>query len=390
MNLSRRITWGFVLFWMGMGALHALAQGSLTPPIGPPQPTMKTLQQVEPRTAITNIPFTISQPGSYYLTTNLTATTTYEGINITSSDVTIDLMGFTLDGAGMGTFGIIENGSYKNVKICNGNVVQWQYHGLYGVGSDAVYENVVSRGNGHGFVAGDQARITSCTAVSNASGLTLCYGISFGNGGVIQDSMAIGNTGVTTGYGIYGGNNAQVLRCQVRQNSGTTVYGILVETNSMVSDCVVEANGLSGDGFGIKIEGGGSVLRCQVRNNGNNSVDNGIYLEGFGGSVLDCVVIDNSGRGILVEDQCVVKGNTCNGHKIGIYADGSRNRIENNLCASNTSYGIYVPSSKSNNIVIANFAVENGNDYYVPTANNIKGPETSVMTNHPWANFATP
>jgi hypothetical protein len=48
-----------------------LAQGSLTPP-GAPAPTMKTLAQIEPRTPIAAAPFTISAPGSYYLTTNLT------------------------------------------------------------------------------------------------------------------------------------------------------------------------------------------------------------------------------------------------------------------------------------------------------------------------------
>src|SRR5947208_16830687 len=55
------------------------AQGSLTPP-GPPTPTFKTLQQVEPRTPIdaTHTPgegdnqFVINSPGSYYLTGNIT------------------------------------------------------------------------------------------------------------------------------------------------------------------------------------------------------------------------------------------------------------------------------------------------------------------------------
>jgi hypothetical protein len=47
------------------------AQGSLTSP-GAPAPTMKTLAQIEPRTPISSAPFTISVPGSYYLTTNLT------------------------------------------------------------------------------------------------------------------------------------------------------------------------------------------------------------------------------------------------------------------------------------------------------------------------------
>ncbi len=51
----------------------AIAQGPLTPP-GAPAPTMKTLDQVEVRTPITNLPYTITQPGSYYLIANLTGT----------------------------------------------------------------------------------------------------------------------------------------------------------------------------------------------------------------------------------------------------------------------------------------------------------------------------
>jgi len=48
----------------------AFSQGPLTPG-GTPTPTMKTLTQIEPRTPIESLPFTITQPGSYYLTKNL-------------------------------------------------------------------------------------------------------------------------------------------------------------------------------------------------------------------------------------------------------------------------------------------------------------------------------
>src|SRR6201995_5884107 len=78
-----------VQFW-------AAAQGSLTPP-GAPAATMKSLDQVEARTAITNTAslVTISQPGSYYLTHNLNVTTG-NAININTNQVTLDLNGFTI------------------------------------------------------------------------------------------------------------------------------------------------------------------------------------------------------------------------------------------------------------------------------------------------------
>ena len=49
----------------------AFGQGALTPP-GAPAPTMRTLNQIEARTPISSVPFTITSSGSYYLTTNLT------------------------------------------------------------------------------------------------------------------------------------------------------------------------------------------------------------------------------------------------------------------------------------------------------------------------------
>lgn len=75
-----------------------LAQGDLVPPAGPPAPTMKTLGQLEPRIPISNLPYTIKDSGSYYLTGNLASTT--NGIVIHADNVTLDLMGFTLSGDG--------------------------------------------------------------------------------------------------------------------------------------------------------------------------------------------------------------------------------------------------------------------------------------------------
>lgn len=79
------------------GAVGAVVvAGDLTPPPGPVDPTMKTLEQIEPRTPISLLPFVITQPGSYYLTGNLA--TESHGILVNAPDVTIDMMGFAITG----------------------------------------------------------------------------------------------------------------------------------------------------------------------------------------------------------------------------------------------------------------------------------------------------
>lgn len=61
------------------------AQGALTPP-GSPAATMRTLDQVQPRTPLATAGVTISAPGSYYLTGNLNGNGTSAGLTIAGSD----------------------------------------------------------------------------------------------------------------------------------------------------------------------------------------------------------------------------------------------------------------------------------------------------------------
>jgi len=140
---------------LSLARSNCAAQGSLTP-LNAPAPTMRTLTQIEPRKPIMALPYTVEEPGSYYLTGPLNSTNT--GITISSSDVTIDLMGFTIRGSqntnhpGIQAVGG-EDVMLRNIVIRNGGVSQ------FGVGilidntqSGRVHDVVVHQNTAQGII----------------------------------------------------------------------------------------------------------------------------------------------------------------------------------------------------------------------------------------------
>src|SRR5262245_18522147 len=124
-----------LLVLIALQVTSTLAQGPLAPP-GPPSPLFKTLEQIEPRRPISSLPFVISQPGSYYVTTNLVGAPGQNGITITADCVTIDLMGFEIRGVAASLSGIFINGGVRSY-IYNGCIRAWSLDGVNGVGGAA-------------------------------------------------------------------------------------------------------------------------------------------------------------------------------------------------------------------------------------------------------------
>ena len=184
--------------------------GPLTPPAGAVSPSYKTLDQVEPRVPIESLPFTITQPGSYYLTGDLA--TAGNGIIVNASDVTIDLMGFTITGSDPNQFSGIEQVlafNNKNLTVRNGTVRNFDDGvvafdgGSFGFGitfKDLRVIDVGSRGIAAGaadcLIVDCYARISAASTVSGSEGIG-CVG------GIIVNSRASGfSNGIIVNRGV--------------------------------------------------------------------------------------------------------------------------------------------------------------------------------------------
>jgi parallel beta-helix repeat protein len=334
--------------------------GPLTPPAGPVAGTQKTLAEIEPRTAINavNTPgdatclYKITQPGSYYLTASAAAAGNKHGITITASNVTIDLNGFTLTGAGAGTAGsgIRPNVTAKGIHVSNGNLNNWGVSGI-DLSSfncvDAIVENITASGNGldgfslglnsavrsciaesngrAGFLA-NNATFVSCTAslcpmgfsASNSSSFTGCaasqcsdYGFQFLNG-----CTATGCTAQSCGqFGMYCGEQSVVTSCAVYGTTGTAGYylyrgvvlkssvsayntmdGIYAPDSAVIEGCNAYGNGDDG----IEVGNECTVRDCFFRQNGPSAGGAGVFITGAG-NTIDGNKCDQNHDGILVQ-----------------------------------------------------------------------------------------
>jgi parallel beta-helix repeat protein len=340
-------------------AVPALA-GPLDPPQGPITSTYKTLSEVEPRTAINaqNTPgdadsvYRITEPGSYYLTENLTGKPGKHGIEIAAGDVTLDLAGFTLTGAQGSLSAIYAETPEDGITISDGLIRAWGATGIHIVSSDScrvsrvtiaqcsgmgimvdwnciVESCIVEEPGQHGIHTGGNCRILNCTVYSAGTG----PGFFLGSDSVAESCTA--SAGDTDGFELY--LRAAAINCAAIGNGGD---GFQISDNASLSNCTADGNG----GSGIDTAHGARISGCTAQANGAHGI-----TAGSGSLIENNFARQNglnhtSGGGIYLSGVCSrarISGNTCVDNDIGIYAQGSYNLIFGNTCSTNdTNFNI--------------------------------------------------
>ncbi len=289
---------------IGLAAATAFA-GELDPPAGPVSPTMKDLDDVEPRTVLRNdfdtlTPIQITQPGSYKLGENILALPGQNAITISASNVTLDLNGFEVRGNNeVGSInGVFINGDQVAVTIRNGTLHGFFEFGIRGEFADTVHVEYVKMNFNSfgGMVVRFGAVVTGCSARNNSG-----FGFSAGGNAVFTDCVAQDNGGdgiimggasagrgltayLNGGDGIRIGSASTLTNSTAFQNGAT---GIVASQHCSVSDCTSTDN----TEHGFTSTNACTFLNCVASING---------MDGFRTTqsvVRGCLAITNGGTG---------------------------------------------------------------------------------------------
>ncbi len=427
-SLDRRLLLGAAGL-AGVAALGSLTSragaGPLNPPAGAVAATGKTLTEVEPRIAVnsTNTPgdvdslFKITQPGSYYLTGNITGVANKHGIKVAADNVTIDLNGFALIGVSLARDAIRGDGGplLSGLSVRNGSITGWgngsgifagnvarcriedvtiltvTFEGVW-LGASAIIDRCTVKGARSGlrtgntsvirnsivevasesaFYCGDDCAIVDCIAKSgeqNAFTATLratidrCQaslsgiGINVGNYALVRN-CSIDST--TFGPGIVGGLHSTVSGCSVKSTGDS---GILMQNGALVERCAVRG----ANSYGISVASDSLVEGCMAHAGQSQGI-----IVGSSSSVTGCISTANSNEGIRASSGCRVSDNNCAGNGVaGVRVAGTRCTVSGNVCTTNFT-GIRVESN--GNVIIRNTCSGNTTNWVI-VANNAVGP----------------
>ena len=304
------------------------AQGSLAPP-GAPGASMKSLAQIEPRTPISSLPFTIGSPGSYYLTQNLNMTSG-DGVTINADGVTLDLNGFTISSTASPNSGsgivLGGNADVTDITIFNGHIKgEVAFDGSMYAGPG--FNNGISAGAfSFSNVHIRQISVTGCrqgginVGTGSTAGVDHCFVDVVGGIGIagqnVSDSIAYDCGGVAI--------NAHNVSSSVGSTHGT--YGILTVTT--INSCGTS----DGTADGILAQ---TALNCY------GTANSGAGVDAF--DAENCQGSSGSGDGVAAHNAQGCHGSSTS--KYGILADTALNCY---ATSNGGSAALYAKATASN------------------------------------------
>jgi hypothetical protein len=205
----------------------------------------------EVRIPISSCGTTISTSGSYYVTQNLSSNGNC--ITVSASNVTIDLMGFTLAGNNTGFnsgISITEiQGGMSDVEIRNGTIKKF-------------YDGIISP------VLSLSLRVINIRAVQNRNS-----GINLNGDFNLVKNCTVWANGI---FGIISGNKATIIENTINANNtnnisgggGLFVYGSTMVGSSLIKDNILIGNLLNN----IYVDGSQNVLESNLLNGSTNGI----------------------------------------------------------------------------------------------------------------------
>ncbi len=350
----------------GLGGLAAgafLASTANAGPLAPPPGPIASTPSPEPRIPLTQATapgdetsvFRITQPGSYYLTADLVAPSGKGGILLATSNVSLDLMGFSVIGTPSLQRGIAtaSGGTRQNYTIRNGTVTGWGDGGInliVGSSSTAncLIEDVRALFNTNaGIRVGSSAIVRGCVVSNNAGS-----GILTGANSIVAGCTVRQNAGAA----ISAGDRCIIRDCTAGDNALPGLGGIIARENSLISNCTSYRNGSPGNSaigvFSGTIEGctafenlgsgiralTGTVTGCFSRGNSGDGIS---VTEGS--TVSNCSAFGNVQSGIRASRDSQILQNNCQGNGLGsggtagagIHVTGNRCQVEHNNSIGN-------------------------------------------------------
>ena len=220
MRAREKLSWALVAV-LGVAVIAAFARvvegGSVDPP-RPPGPTQANL--IYQPADCGGFPISITQSGSYALAENITMPggCAKDGIQINTGNVTLDLRGFTVQGAPAALTGVVAGNSA--LTLINGKVTEWPGGGVDVAGAaDSLLSGlqVVLNGptaSGGQLVLGHRSRLSDCV-VNWSNGAALGIVVT-GTYSVVEDCTVSFNN--AQGLKVVGAAN-RISRNQLSGNS---------------------------------------------------------------------------------------------------------------------------------------------------------------------------